>query len=91
MTPGASSSSRGEQRTETQEDTSVKKRLTKKSSTGKRTATFADEPVKRRQTGKTDTKNDDALMPLETEESYLPSTMDTLSSDETDVGKESLK
>ena len=36
MTPGASSSSRGDKRTEPQEATSVKKRLTTKSSTEKR-------------------------------------------------------
>ena len=52
MTPGPSSSSRGEKRTETQEATSVKKRLTTKPSTDKRTAAFADEPVRRRPTGK---------------------------------------
>ena len=43
MTPGALSSSRGEKRTETQEATSVKKRLTTKSSTEKRRAVFARE------------------------------------------------
>ena len=43
MTPGAPSSSRGEKRTETQEATSVKKRLTTKSSTEKRRAVFAGE------------------------------------------------
>ena len=48
MTPGASSSSRGEKRTEAQEATSVKERVTMTSSTEKGTATFADEPVKRR-------------------------------------------
>ena len=51
MTLGASSSSRGEKRTETQEGTSVKKRLTTKTSTEKRTATFAHKFVKRRLTG----------------------------------------
>ena len=52
MTPRASSSSRGEKRTETQEGTFVKKRLTtEEPSTEKRTATFADEPVKRRPIG----------------------------------------
>ena len=43
MTPGAPSASRGERRTETQEATSVKKRLTTKSSTEKRRAVFAGE------------------------------------------------
>ena len=51
MTPGASTSNRGEKRTETKEATSMKKRLTTKTSTEKRPATFADEFVKRRLTG----------------------------------------
>ena len=83
MTPGASDSSRGEKRTETQKATSVKKRVTTNSSTEKRTTTFADEPVKRRLTGKTDTKSDDVLMPLGTEDSDLLNTVNTLLNDET--------
>ena len=85
MTPRTSSSSRGEKRTETQEATSAKKRLTTKSSTEMRTATVADELVQRRLTGKTDTKNDDMLIPMEIEDSYLLNTVNTLLSDESSV------
>ena len=85
MTPGASSPSRSGKRTETQEATSVKKRLTTRSPTEKRTATFADEPVKRRLTRKTDTKNDDVVMPMEIEDSCLLNTVNTLLGDETGV------
>ena len=77
MAPGALSSSRGEKRTETQEATNVKKRVTTKSSTEKRTATCADELVKRILTGKTDTKSDDVLMPVEIADSDLLNTVNT--------------
>ena len=83
MTPGAESSNRGEKRTETQEDTSVK-------TTEKRTATFADEPVKRSLTMQTDTKNAGVFMPVEIEDLYLLKTANTLLSDETGVETKSL-
>ena len=83
MTPGASSFSRCEMRTETQEATSVKDRVTMTSSTDMRTATFTDELVKRRMTGKTDTKSDDVLMPVEIEDSDLLNTVIILFNNET--------
>ena len=76
MIPGASRSSRGGKRTETQEDTSVKKRFTTKSPTERHTATFVGEPVKRRLTEKTDTKNDDVLMPVEDDYVHIPQRRD---------------
>ena len=83
MTPGAPSSNRGEKRTDTQEDTSVK-------TTEKRTATFADEPVKRSLTRKTDTKKAGVFMPVEIEVLHLLKTANTLLSDETGVETKSL-
>ena len=80
--PELRAQSRGEQRTETQEATSVN-RLTTKSSTETQTATFDDEPVKQRLTGKQDTKNDEVLMPMDSVDSHLMHTVNTLLSDET--------
>ena len=57
-TPGASSSSGGEKRTETQENVFVKKRLMTKSPKRPATpVTPSDDPVKRRLMKKTDTKH----------------------------------
>ena len=83
MTPGASRSSRGEKRTEAQEATSVEERVTMTSSTEKGTATLADKPSSRRRTEKTDTKSDDVVIPVETEDSDLLYTVNTLFNDET--------
>ena len=81
MTPGALSSKKEKKRTETQESTAVKKRLTTKSCTEKRTAMFADEPLKRRRMEKTETKNEDVPMPMERVDSYLLNTVNTFLSD----------
>ena len=71
-TPGVSSSGRSEERTVTQENVSVKKRVMMKSP--KRPATHVsppDDPVKRRLLKKTDLKSDDVLMPVEIEDTDL--------------------
>ena len=82
-TPGVSSSSRGEKRTETQENMSVKKRVMMKSP--KRPATPIsppDDPVKRKLLKKTDLKSDDVLMPVEIKDTDLLHTVNTLLNDE---------
>ena len=79
-----SNSSRGEKRTETQENVPVKKRVMMKSP--KLPATpFSppDYPVKRRLLKKTDLKSDDVLMPVEIKDTDLLFTVNTLQSDET--------
>ena len=48
-------------------------------------ATFADERVKRKLTEITETEKDDSLMPVESVDSYLSNTVNTLLSDETGV------
>ena len=78
-TPVVSSSGRGEKRTETQENTSVKKRVMVKSP--KRPATPVsppDDPVKRRLLKKTDLKSDDVLMPVKIEDTDLLHTVNVL-------------
>ena len=70
---------------ELKQSTSVKKRLTTKSSTEKRRATFADKPVERRLTEITETEKDNSLMPVESVGSYLSNTVNTFFSDETGV------
>ena len=82
--PGVSSSSRGEKRTETQENVFVKKRLMMKSPQRPATpVTPSDDPVKRRPLKKTDPKSDDVLMRVEIEDSDLLNTVNTLLNDET--------
>ena len=82
--PGASSSGRGETRTETQEKMFVKKRLMMKSPQRPAThVTPPDDPVKRRPLKKTDPKSDDVLMPVEIEDSDQLNTVNTLLNDET--------
>ena len=82
-TPGVSSSGRGEKRTETQENMSVKKRVIMKPP--KRPATPVsppDDPVKRKLLKKTDLKSDDVLMPVEIKDTDLLHTVNTLLNDE---------
>ena len=84
MTPGASSSSRGEKRTEPQQNVFAKKRVMMKSP--KRLATTitpSDDPVMRRLMKNTDTKGDDVLMPVEITDSDLLHTVNALLNDET--------
>ena len=83
--PGPSSSSRGEKRTQTQENVPVKKRLTMKSP--KRPATpvsLHDDPVKRRLLKKTDLQSSDVLMVVEINETDLLHMVNTLLNNETD-------
>ena len=83
-TPGVSSSGRGEKRTETQENVSVKKRVMMKSP--KRPATPVsppDEPVYRRLLKKKDLMSDDVLLPVEIKDTGLLHTVNTLLNDET--------
>ena len=71
-TPGVSSSGISEQRTETQENVSVKKRVMMKSP--KRPATPVSPPhdsLKRRLLKKTDLRSDDVRMPVEIEDTDL--------------------
>ena len=84
MTPGASSSSKSEKRTETQEATSVKNRLTTKSSTEKRKprlpTSVPNEDWRGQQTRRTMTCSG-----KESVHSSLTNTANTLLSDETGV------
>ena len=80
-TPGVSSSGRGEKYTETQEKVSVKKRVMMKPS--KRLATpvsAPDDPMKRRLLKKANLKSDDVLMPVESKDTDLLHTVNTLTS-----------
>ena len=80
-TTGTSSSSRGEKRTETQENVFVKERLTMKSPTRPVTPVPPPEdPVKRRLMKKTDLRKDDLVMNVDAD---LLNTVNTLLSDET--------
>ena len=88
--PGPSSSSRGEKRTQTQENVPVKKRLTMKSP--KRPATpvsLHDDPVKRRLLKKTDLQSSDVLMAVEINETDLLHMVNTLLNNETDEEEKS--
>ena len=79
-TVATSSSSRGEKRTETQENVFVKRRLMAKSP--KRPITLApppEDPVKRRLRKKTDMKNDESVMNVDEK---LLNVVDTLTKDE---------
>ena len=83
-TSGTSSSGRGEKRTETQENVSVKKRLVMKSP--KRRATPVsppDDPVKRRLLKKTDLQSNDVLMEVDIKDMDLLHTVNTLLNDNT--------
>ena len=86
MTPGASSSSRGEKRTETQEATSVKKTVNDEVINREANSHVCRRACQTKTDGeKTDTKNDDVLMPVESVDSYLFNTVNTLLSDEAGV------
>ena len=87
ITAGVPSSSRGEKRTELQQNVLVKKSVMLKSPERPATPmTPPDDPVKRRLVKKTDTKGDDAFMPVEIEDSDLLHTVNALLNDE--IGEE---
>ena len=83
--PEAPSSSRGDKRTETQESVAVKRRLMMKLPKRPTTPVVppADDPLQRRLLKKTSLRSDDALMPVEIEDTDLLHTVNTLQNDET--------
>ena len=81
---GTSSSGRGEQRTETQENVPVKKRLMMKSPRRPVTPVSPpDDPVKRRLLKKTDQESSDVFMAVEIKDTDLLHTVNTLLNEET--------